>query len=58
MMKLLSVLTLLAILNGWGIILELNPSLAAELNSSIQQPMPQAKDCPVYRRCQEVGGSR
>jgi hypothetical protein len=58
MMKLLSVLTLLAILNGLGIILKLDSSLAAELNPIIEQSMQQKKDCPVYRRCQEVGGSR
>lgn len=58
MMKLLSVLTLLAILNGLDMTLKLNPSLAAELNSSIQQPVEQAQDCPPYRRCKEVGGSR
>ena len=60
MIKFLSVLMLLTISNGWGITLKLNFSLAAELNSTIEQSVEQIQPqpCPPYRRCQEGGGSR
>ncbi|MGB3404357.1 MAG: hypothetical protein WBA77_16860 [Microcoleaceae cyanobacterium] len=58
MMKLLPVLTLLTILNGWSIssVVKINETVI--LDSQFHLSMhSQARNCPVYRRCKQAGGS-
>jgi hypothetical protein len=59
MMNLLSVLTVLTVLNGWGI--SSSVKINEIINSDAQFHLSthsQARNCPVYRRCKDVGGSQ
>lgn len=59
MMNFLSVLTLLTILNGWGIASVIQINQTVNLDSQFDLSMHlQARNCPVYRRCKQAGGSQ